>query len=199
MSLSPALEKHPLNFRLYASFGWDRHRGGSASDSPGGCCGSFALDLKSGLGSSIGPLLTYKPEVRIDHRAGEILGHKVGRIIGSLNLSHLQLMKILLLLYPQGANVDVTEFAGTFAVRNGQCGGGIGVYDAVTVDSEVTHCTPDPHQLGRALHQCNEFGLRGTKGHVVLGPGPTLYKVTSDHNHTSAGGFAGDSAPNPAV
>ena len=114
----PPLWKSTTLPLTYASMWWDRRRGGSTSDSPRCCCGSCALDLKSGLGSSFNPALTYELEMRIDNRAGEILGHKVCRIIGSENLSHFELMEILFLLNPQGGNVDVSEFASTFAVRN---------------------------------------------------------------------------------
>jgi len=87
-----------------------------ASDSPRCCGGSFALDLKSGLGSSFSPLLTDELEVRIDHHAGEILCHQVSRILSSQDFPHLELMEILFFLDPQGADIDVTEFAGTLAI-----------------------------------------------------------------------------------
>ena len=82
----------------YASVCWDRRRGVGTSDSPRCCGGSFALDLKSGLGSSFSPLLTDELEVRIDHHAGEILRHQVSRILGALHLSHFELVEILLCL-----------------------------------------------------------------------------------------------------
>ena len=99
-----------------ASVCWDRRRGVGTSDSPRGCGGSFALDLKSGLGSSFSPLLTDELEVRIDHRAGEILCHQVSRSLGALHLSRFELVEILLLLDPQRGDINMTEFVGTFAI-----------------------------------------------------------------------------------
>ena len=57
------------------------------SSSPGSCTRSFALDLKTGLGSTICPLVTHELEVSIDHRSGEILSHEVRRIMSSENFA----------------------------------------------------------------------------------------------------------------
>ena len=107
---------------MFASVCWGRCCGFGTNSSPVSCTCSLALDLKTGLGSAVCPLVAHELEVSIDHRSGEMLHHKVCRIIGSENMLHFELMKILLLLDPRGADIDVTEFAGTFAVRNCQCG-----------------------------------------------------------------------------
>ena len=58
----------------------------------------------------------------INHRAGEILCHQVSRILSSQDFPHLELMEVLFFLDPQGADIDVTEFADPLAVRNGEGG-----------------------------------------------------------------------------
>ena len=58
-------------------------RGCATNDSPKFFVCNLALHLKTGLGSSIGPVMAHELEVRINHRAGEILRHKVCRIVGS--------------------------------------------------------------------------------------------------------------------
>ena len=70
------------------------------TDSPIHRSSGFALYLETGLGPTIGPMMTHKLEMSINHRAGEILRHKVSRIIRSQDLSHLKLMEVLFFLDP---------------------------------------------------------------------------------------------------
>ena len=88
------------------------------SDSPCCCICSLALYLETGLGSTIGHVMTHELKVCINHRAGEMIRHEVSRIIGSQNLPHLELVEILFLLDPQSANIDVPELADPFPIRN---------------------------------------------------------------------------------
>ena len=90
MYLPPTLEKHNAVTGLFGescagvvAVVW------VTAGSPSYCFCSFALYLETGLGPTIGPMMTHELEVRINHRAGEILRHEVNRIIGSQNLPHL--------------------------------------------------------------------------------------------------------------
>ena len=46
----------------------------------------------------------------------EVLRHEIRGVLGPQDLSHLQLVEILLLLNPQGTYVDVPEFDGASAI-----------------------------------------------------------------------------------
>ena len=88
MSLPLTLEKHNTVFGLLRALFWGRHRGCGTNDSPSFCFCSLALYLQTGLGSTFGPVVTHELKVGINHRAGEILGHEVSRIVGSEDLPH---------------------------------------------------------------------------------------------------------------
>ena len=105
---------------MFASVCWGRCCGFGTNSSPGSCTRSFALDLKTGLGSTIGPLMTHELEMSINHRSGEILSHEVRRIMSSENFTEFELVTILLLLNPQGTDVDVAELAGFLMLANAQ-------------------------------------------------------------------------------
>ena len=101
MSLPPTLEKHSAVTELFGeSFTGVVAGVWVTAGSPSYCFCSLALYLETGLGSTIGPVVTHVLRVRINHRAGEILRHEVSRIVGSQNLPHLKLVEILFLLYP---------------------------------------------------------------------------------------------------
>ena len=80
---------------MFASHGWGFRQGFATNDFPLRCTCSFALDLNTGLGSPIRPLVTHELKVIINHRSGEMLGNLVRRVTGPGNLAHLELVAIL--------------------------------------------------------------------------------------------------------
>ena len=101
MSLPPTLEKHSAVTELFGeSFTGVVAGVWVTAGSPSYCFRTLALYLETGLGSTIGPMMTHELKVRINHLAGEILRHEVSRIVCAKDLPHFKLVEVLLLLDP---------------------------------------------------------------------------------------------------
>ena len=100
-----------------------------------------ALDVESGLGTPGLTSLTEKVKMRVHHQSGEVLRHEIRGVLGPQDLSHLQLVEILLLLDPQGTDVNVPEFAGASAISDREGGRRIGIHHPTTFDTPILHGT----------------------------------------------------------
>jgi len=111
-----------------------------------------ALDVQARLRATRLAPLAEEPEVGVHDGPGEVLRHEIRGVLGPQDLSHLQLVEILLLLDPQGTDVNVPEFAGASAISDREGGRRIGVHHPTTFDTPIIHCTAYSQQLRRAFH-----------------------------------------------
>ena len=82
----------------------------------------------------------------------EMLRHQIGGVLRPQDLSEFEVLLILPLLDPEAVRIYVPQFAGTFALGDGQGCGGARIENAAAVPSEVSEHAPDPQQLGGALN-----------------------------------------------
>ena len=70
-------------------------------------CLIAALDVQARLRATRFAALAEEPEMGIHDGPREVLRHEIRGVLSSQDLPHLQLVEILLLLDPQGTDVDV--------------------------------------------------------------------------------------------